>query len=219
MGWFFSKNSERSLDPQQIIREIEDARRKQFEKSLPKEVTYEDAKAKLVSELGAFLHFLTKYVEYLVSSEAAIKGEISNAKARTRQNILEELFLRELWGLRYVMALLWFLELDKPKNQNELEVNILLTQKAFKDVLEKAAKPDYLPWLEQSASEYLGSTKLSFGDLKKVRARFSEKLAEKVPRIAFDATEGRLGGDLFDSLVELIKSTVEQDQRSFRLVA
>jgi hypothetical protein len=110
---------------------------------------------------------------------------------------------------------LWFFDLDEPKDQNALDVDILLIQRAFEDVLGEGPKSTYLSWFKNGLGEYLGNNGIAFGSLKKIRTHFSEKAAEKIPRIAFDATEGRLGGELFDSVAALIMTTLNKDQTVF----
>lgn len=177
--------------PIEVMKNVVNARREAVEKTLPKGTTIEDAVEKEVAGLGAFLDFLTGYVEYLVKSEPKIKIEIASLKDRTRQNVVEGPFIQEMWVLRYTLAHIWFLNLDSPKHQSALEVNVQLVRKAFQNVLAKNAKSDYLPWLATGFIEYAGNSDFAIRDLKKLQPRFEAKLLEKIPRIAFDATEGR----------------------------
>ncbi len=211
----FSRMREFSLDPERIIRDINNARRKKFEASLPKGETYESAKAKVTEELSVFLNFLITYVGYLVESETPTREIIAGLKSSTKQNIIDDVLLRELWILRYAAAHIWFINFDNPKDQNSLEVDILLVRKAFRFVLEKNNKIDHLPWLEAGLIEYLGSDEIVFRDLNKVKALFADRLAQKMGRIAFDATEGRLAGKLHDSVVALVMATVKEDHKVF----
>ncbi|MFH1335323.1 MAG: hypothetical protein ABII96_02305, partial [Candidatus Zixiibacteriota bacterium] len=94
-------------------------------------------------------------------------------------------------------------------------VNIALITRAFQDVLDNKGKSDYLPWLERGFVEYAGTNQLKYSNLKEFESHYPERWAEKIPLIVFECTEGRLGGELFESVLELIKTTIENDKKTF----
>jgi transposase len=173
--------------------------------------------AKEAERLGKFYVFLKRYIEFLLSTEGEIEAKIKEIKDRTKQNLKDEQLIKELWILRYAALHVWFFDLKPPNNQNEVKENSTLIYRAFQSVLESNEKSDYLSWLDKGFAEYSGANELNFNDLKKFKSHFSEKLAEKVPLIAFECTEGRLGGELHDFVIELIMITIQKDQKAFEL--
>ena len=83
-------------------------------------------------------------------------------------------------------------------------------------VLKEKDKLDYLPWLKNGLSEFVGG-ELNFNNLKNFRKNFSNKLADKIPHIAFECTEGRLGGELHDFVIEMVMTTIQEDQKVFSM--
>jgi hypothetical protein len=189
-----------------IIKKITNARRKAVEKTLPP-----GAKEKLVKELNTFLIFLEEYVTKLAGSEDEIKTKIQAIQDKTKQNLKAEQLLNEIWVLRYVSCVLWFFGLKPPQDQKDVEINLALINKAFLNVKETA---DYFPLFAKGFVEYAGE-ELEFSKIKELERKITEKIAEKIPSIAFDCTEGRLGGELHDFVLELIMTTVMQDKELF----
>jgi hypothetical protein len=126
----------------------------------------------------------------------------------------DEQLVKELWILRYVALHVWFFDVKPPRNQKEVKENITLMNHAFQNVLENNKKTNYLSWLNKGFVEYIGADELNFRNFK---THFVERLAEKIPRIAFECTEGRLGGELHDSIIYLIMTTLQKDQKVFEL--
>ncbi|MHB8841141.1 MAG: hypothetical protein ACYC56_05010 [Candidatus Aquicultor sp.] len=173
--------------------------------------------AREAEKLGKFYIFLKHYVEYLLSTEKEITSEIKEIQEKTNQNLKDEQLIKELWILRYAALHVWFFNFRTPKNQVEVKENLALIEHAFRNVFDSYGKASYLSWFKNGFVEYAGVDELSFNNLKNFKKNFSEKLAEKVPQIAFDCTEGRLAGELHDFVIELIMTTVQKDQKSFEL--
>lgn len=173
--------------------------------------------AEEAEKLGKFYLFLKHYIDFLLSAEKEILAKIQEIKDRTKRNLKEEQLVKELWILRYAALHIWFFDLNPPKNQNEVKENFTLINRAFQSVLENNEKSDYLSWLDKGFADYAGVNEVNFDNLKKFKSHFTEKLAEKVPLIAFECTEGRLGGELHDSIIELIMTTIQKDQKAFEL--
>jgi len=173
--------------------------------------------AKEAEKLGKFYIFLKHYVEFLLSTEDEIASGIKEIQKKTNQTLKEEQLIKELWNLRYAAFNVWFFDLKTPKNQVEVKENLALINRAFQNVLDSYGKTSYLSWFKNGLVEYVGADELNFNNLKNFKKNFSEKLAEKIPQIAFDCTEGRLAGELHDFVIELIMATVQKDQKAFEL--
>lgn len=167
---------------------------------------------KEMEKLGEYLIFIEKYIEAIYSTQNEIETKIEKIKTKTQQNLKEEQLIKELWVLRYALLHLWFFNLKPPKNQNELIENITLINHAFKQV--KYAT-DFLPWLKKGFIEFSGTDQLTISNLKDFEQNVLDKVTEKISLIAFDCTEGRLGGELHDFIIELLMTTVEQDKKVF----
>lgn len=194
------------------LKEIVNARQETFEKTLPAGETYESVKKKIIEELKKDIEFLQVYVEYFLSTKEKIKNDIKKIKSKTGQNLKDEQLIKDLWILRYVFLHLWFLGSKTPKNQNELDADIALIDRAFQTFKETST---YLTWLKKGFIEYAGTDQLRFSDLKKFESDVLEKISEKIPLIAFECTEGRLGGELHDFVIELLMTTVGRDKKIF----
>jgi prefoldin subunit 5 len=197
-----------------MAKEVVNARRKEFEKTLPKGKTIEDAINEEVQSLKKYLIFLKKYVGTIFNTQKEIKTKIEYIKNKTKQNIKEEQLVRDLWILRYTLLHLWFFNFKPPEDQNDLTANISLINRAFQDV---KGTSDYLPWLTKGFVEYAGTNQLKYSDLKGFAPHVEEKISEKIPLIVFECTEGRLGGELHDFVMELIMTMVVQDKKAFEL--
>jgi hypothetical protein len=194
------------------IKEVVNARRKAFEKTLPEGKTYEMAVKEEVKKLRGYLIFLENYIEAIFDTQKEIEAKIEQIKIKTKQNLKEEQLIKELWVLRYAFLHLWFFNVKPPKNKNELMENISLINRAFEDV---KGTTDYLPWLKKGFIEYSGTDQLTIPNLKEFESHVMEKVSEKIPLIAFECTEGRLGGELHDFVIELLMITVMQDKELF----
>jgi hypothetical protein len=220
-----SRNREISAESQKLkfrdpdsaiekIKEVVNARRKAFEKTLPAGETYESHKKKMVEELRMHLMFLENYIEDLFNTQKEIETKIEEIKNKTKQNLKEEQLIKDLWILRYTLLHSWFFNIKPPEDQNELTANISLINRAFQDV---KGTSDYLPWLTKGFVEYAGTNQLKFSDLKEFESHVAEKVSKKIPLIAFECTERRLGGELHDFVIELIMTMVVQDKKVFEL--
>lgn len=181
------------------------------------EVTVEKVLAvtKIAEELEQFAVFLKNYLKNILNTEIEIREEIDLLTSRTGQNLKKESLMRELWVLRYTFLHLWFFELKSPKNQSELEDNFFLVKWAFKSALADNDKSNYLPWIETGFIEYADTKELKFPHLEEFKSKILKKISEKIPLIVFEATDGRLGGELHDGVMELIMTTVQQDKKVF----
>jgi len=200
-----------------IIKSIKNARLKAFEKTLPKGKTAEQAINEEVEKLKKYLIFLENYVDSIFNTESAVEEKIELIVTTTKQALKKEYLAKELWILRFAFLYIWFFGIKPPKNQNEVTENSKLIERAFQVISTNRGKTDYLPWLMQGLSEYLRIDQLKFSDFKKIESYFPEKVAEKIATIAFESTEGRLAGEQYDSVVELIQTTVEKDKEIFGL--
>lgn len=203
----------RSSDsPIEIMKDIRMARIKNLEKNLPAGETFKSTKKKMVEELKKDLEFLQIYVKYFLSTQEKIKDDIKKIKSKTEQNLKDEQIIKDLWILRYIFLHLWFLGTKKPTNQNELEAYISLIERAFQSFKETSG---YLIWLKNGFIEYTGTDQPRFSDLKNFELRALEKVSEKIPLIAFECTDGRLGGELHNFVIKLLMITIEKDKKTF----
>jgi len=170
--------------------------------------TYE----KLKPFFALFIHFFKS----ILDSEKEIEQKVKEIQTKTQQNLKEDQLFKELWVLRYVCLHVWFFDLKPPKNKTELSDELLVINSMLKSVLKEKNKLDYLPWLKSGLSEFADG-ELNFNSLKDFRKNFPDKLADKIPHIAFDCTEGRLGGELHDFVIELVMTTIQEDQKVFSI--
>lgn len=168
--------------------------------------------SKEVEKLAKYLIFLKNYVEAIFNTQKEIETRIEQIKIKTKQNLKDEHLIKEIWILRYAFLYLWFFNIKPPKNQNELTENIDLINRAFEDV---KGTTDYLPWITKGFVEYAGINQLTISNLEESKSHVMEKAAEKFPLIAFECTEGRLGGELHDFVIELLMTTITQDNKVF----
>jgi hypothetical protein len=171
---------------------------------------------KTYEELKPFFALFVHYFKSVLDSEKEIELKVKKIQSKTQQNLKDDQLFKELWILRYVCSYIWFFELKPPKNQTEFSDELLVVNSALKSVLEKENKLDYLSWLKVGLKEFTNE-ELTFNNLKDFKENFSDRLAEKIPHIAFDCTEGRLGGELHDFVIELIMTTVQMDQKVFNM--
>lgn len=172
---------------------------------------------KKVEKLRKYYIFLERYIEFLLSSDEEIAIKIKAIKEKTNQNLKDEQLIKELWVLRYAALHVWFFNLKAPKNQDEVKENLALINYTFQNALGNREKTIYLSWFKNGFAEYVGADELNFNNLKSFKTHFPEQLSEKIVQIAFDCTEGRLGGELHDFVIELIMTTFQQDKKAFEL--
>lgn len=171
---------------------------------------------KTYEELKPFFALFVHCFKNIPASEKEIEQKVKEIQTKTQQNLKEDQLFKELWVLRYVCLHIWFFDLKPPKNKTELSDELLVISSALKSVLKENNKLDYLPWLKNGLSEFAGG-ELNFNNLKEFRKSFSDKLADKIPHIAFECTEGRLGGELHDFVIELVMTTIQEDQKVFSM--
>jgi hypothetical protein len=172
---------------------------------------------KTTERLEKFYVLIKHYVEFLLSTEDQTIAKIKEIQENTNQNLKDELLRKELWILRYAYLHVWFFDIRTPSNQKEVRENLTLINLVFQRILKDYGKADYFFWLKNGFVEYVGADELNFSNLKNFKTHISEKVAEKIPRIAFDCTEGRLAGELHDFVMELIMTTILEDKKVFLL--
>ena len=172
--------------------------------------------SKTYEELKPYFALFVHFFKSILGSEKEIEQKVKEIQTKTQQNLKEDQLFKELWILRYVCLHVWFFDLKPPKNKTELSDELLVINSALKSVLKEKDKLDYLPWLKNGLSEYTDG-ELNFNNLKNFRKNFSDKLADKIPHIAFECTEGRLGGELHDFVIEMVMTTVQEDQKVFSM--
>jgi hypothetical protein len=171
---------------------------------------------KTYEELKPFFALFVHSFKSILNSEKGMEQKVKEIQSKTQQKLKEEQLFKELWILRYVCLHIWFFDLKPPKNKTELSDELLVINSALKSVLKEKNKLDYLPWLKKGLSEFADG-ELDFNSLKNFRKNFSDKLTDKIPRIAFECTEGRLGGELHDFVIELVMTTIQEDQKVFSM--
>jgi len=206
------RNSDSAIEK---MKEVVNARRKAFEKTLPEGKTVEDCVKEEAKKLKKYVIFLENYAQAILNTEKETETKIEQIEANTKQRLKKEQLVKDLWILRYVFLHLWFSNIKRPKDRDELTENNKLIAHAFQNVLDKKNKTDYLLWLTKGLAVYIGDNELKSNDLKEFESHFIERIGEKIPLIAFDCTEGRLAGEQYDSVIELIKTTIENDKKIF----
>lgn len=93
------------------------------------EITVEKALdfAKTYQELEPFFTLFVHCFKYILDSEEEIRTELKEIQTKTQQDLKEEQLLKELVILRYVYLHLWFFDVKQPKNQTELDDELLLS--------------------------------------------------------------------------------------------
>lgn len=171
---------------------------------------------KTYEELKPFFALFIHCFKSILDSEKEIEQKVKEIQTKTQQNLEEDQLFKGLWVLRYVCLHVWFFDLKPPKNKTELSDEFLVINSALKSVLKEKDKLDYLSWIKNGLSKFADG-ELNFNNLKDFRKNFSDKLADKVPHIAFECTEGRLGGELHDFVIELVMTTIQEDQKVFSM--
>ena len=190
------------------------------QKSTPKnKITIAKAMAfsKEYEKVKKLANYLNHCVNQLALNEPKIEVAIEEMGLRTNQEVDKEKLLKEIWIIRYSSLFVFFFDFNYPKNQKDLDMYLKLFEHCFESTLALHDKINYLSWLKIGLAEYAGTDKFEIYSLKSVKSNFTQKIAEKIPLIAFDCTGGRLGGDLYDSIIELIMTTVQRDQKAFSL--
>jgi len=171
---------------------------------------------KTYEELKPFFALFIICSKSILDSEKEIEHKIKEIQIKTQQNLKEDQLFKELWVLRYICLHVWFFDLKPPKNKAELSDELSVINSTLKSVLKEENKLDYLPWLKDGLFEFIDG-ELNFNTLKYFRENFSNKLTDKILHIAFECTEGRLGGELHDFVIELIMTTIQKDQKVFSM--
>lgn len=165
-------------------------------------------------ELKPFFTLLVYCFKHIVESEKEIEEKIREIQTKTQQNLNKDSLLKELWIFRYACLHIWFFDLMEPKNNTELSDQLLVINSALKSVLKENNRLEYLPWLKDGLNEFtLGE--LNFNKLTAFKNDFSNKVAEKTTKTAFECTDGRLAGELHDFVIELFMTTMQKDRKIF----
>ncbi len=172
--------------------------------------------SKTYEELKPYFSLFIHFFKSVIDSEKEIEQAIKEIQEKTQQNLKEDQLFKELWILRYVCLQVWFFDLKPPKNKTELSDELLVINSALKSVLKEKNKLDYLPWLKNGLYEFADG-ELNFNNVEAFRKNFSDKLSDRIPHIAFECTEGRLGGELHDFVLELVMTTLQEDQKVFSM--
>lgn len=184
-----------------------------------KKITVAKAMAfsKEYEKVSKLANYLNHCVNQLALNETEIEVAIEEMKSKTNQDVDKEKLLKEIWIIRYSSLFIFFFDFNSPKNQKDLDMYLKLFEHCFESVLALHNKSNYLSWLKIGFAEYSGTDKVEINNLKSVKSNFMQKIAEKIPQIAFECTGGRLGGELHDSIIELVMTTVQRDQKIFGL--
>jgi len=173
---------------------------------------------KAYDKVENWFFLLMHYVNYIEDNEKEIKSTIEKIKKKTNQDIKDELLLKDLLVFRYVNAFMWFFEfVNPPKDQNEVEINISLIDRAFKSVLDKNNKTDYFSELKKGFSEYIGFNELCFDNLEDFKKNYNKNFVGQIRDIAFESAGGFAGlsGQLNNFIIELIMTTLFKDRKVF----
>ncbi len=193
-----------------IIEEINKHRIKAFEKTLPEGLTYEDVKSELVETLKVYHTWLDHCFKYIFDSEKVIGQQVKEIKSKFEQNVLEELFNKELTIIRCAFVYAWLQNFEltdygKKNNQDTFKSLYNHYNHSLENILKLNGRLEDKNWILEGLNKYTSPTKFSHDD-------FIEKAAEGVARIPFESTEGRLGGGLYDGLTLLIQNTIQNDK-------
>jgi hypothetical protein len=173
--------------------------------------------SKTYNELKPFYTLILHCLKYVFDSETEIRTKLKEIQDKTQQNLEEDEFMKEFLVLRYVSLYAWFFDINPPKNQEDLHNILLAINSALKCVLNDRNKLDYVKWLKDGFSDWIGVNGLDFKNLDDFKESFPNKLAERTTHILFNRTGGRMGGDLCDFITELIMTTLVKDRKVFNL--
>ncbi len=191
-----------------IIKDIEKSRIEAFKKALPTGKTYEDAKREVMQELQVFFNWLNFCLDLIFKSQSAIEAQITQIKSRHQQNIIENLLSKEVLILRCAFLYAMFFKLQPAKNSQDFSVNTQLFRRSLENTLKRNGRPYDAKLIINEVYQY--TTEDNFQS-----EVFSERVGERVPLIVFESTEGRMAGELYDAITELIQNTIEEDKKSF----
>jgi hypothetical protein len=172
---------------------------------------------KTLDKLRSFWGFLSNHVEYLIKTEKSIKDGIPELAETYNQPILEEQFTKELWINSYINVHKWFFDLMEPQNNEELALTLDVVSGVFERTLEKHDKKDYMLWLNNGLNNFYGKDKLIFNDPKLLDTLYTEQLAKRFTTIAYEVTEGRLGGKLYEGVLTSIMLLMKVERKQFLL--
>lgn len=200
---------------ERITKKISNARKKAFEKTLPKGKKIEDVIAEESKKLKKYFTFLSVCIKFLVDTEKLLKDRITEIETNTGQEVKIDHFLKEMWILRYTILYLVFFEIKQPENEADVIENNKLVDYVLKSVLEKEKKLDYYKSIKSEFPKFIGMDEIKFADVKNLSYILANIIAEKIPLIVFDSTGGRLGGEQHDLIMELVMTTVSKDKKYF----
>lgn len=184
-------------------------------KRIPRGSSAEDAVNKEVIKLKKYHLFIEDYINFILRTEKEIEEKIREIEIKTEQHLVKDELVKGLWILRYAFFHFLFFETIPSNNANDVVAYLKLITHALRKVLNKANKSNYLPWLSEGFSEFMESDELEYRNLKEFKSNFAEQIAERTALIAFRSTEGRLGGEQHDSVIELVMTTISSDKEYF----
>jgi len=200
---------------ERITKKNFNARKKTFEKTLPKDKKIEDVIAEESKKLKKYFTFLSVCIKFLADTEKLLKNKITEIEASTGQEVKIDHFLKKMWILRYTILCLVFFEIKHCENEADVIENNKLIDYVLKSVLEKEKKLNYYESIKLEFPKFIGLDEIKFVDVKNLSHTLANIIAEKIPLIVFDSTGGRLGGEQHDLIMELVMTTISKDKKFF----
>jgi hypothetical protein len=193
---------------EELIKKIESARIAAFENTLPSGVTYESVKNDLMKRYQANIDWLSFCFDYILNNQVSLDEKINKIKTDYEVNILEDLLSKEVLIMRCAFLYTWFIKSEPAKDDKDISINLKLYHRALQRILKIHNRAQDMTWITEEVDKYIGVGEFDF-------EQFTSYVGEKMATIAFEATEGRLAGDIYDAVVELIQSTVMEDKSVF----
>jgi len=168
-------------------------------------------------ELKKYLSFLVIYFGNILKNPDEFEEKVKQIESRTSQNLNRKLFVSNFWILRFSFPFIWFCDIKIPDSQDAFGDNMVTYMHALKIALARNSRQNWLPWITKGFDNYINSDKGSFTNFDQLNESFTERVGVNIPRLVFDCTEVRLGGNLHDSLTELLMTTIMEDQKAFNM--
>lgn len=168
-------------------------------------------------QLVGYCAFLLRNFSRILKTEDQIKAEIECLPHPEGRIFNKELVTSELKEVRFIFQFIWFLELLMPTHQEELNDLAFTLDYALKESLERANKINQLQQLVAKIQSCIDVNSIQIARLSNYLKAANETVAEKMSRITFDSTGGTFGGEPYDSILELIMTTVARDNKIFKL--
>ena len=198
----------------EIAKRVVDMRRKAVEKTLSKGKTLEQVASEMTQRFKQYIVFLEKKITDILSSTEEMQEKINNIEIQTQQKLEKDQLAKEMCILRCTFLASWFFDVYEVKNEKEFNTAVKLILHALEQVVSRQNENRYVPWLAKEVSNHLSTNEHGFTSLKKFQSDFAENVGERIARIVFDSTYGRLAGEQYDAVVELIQTTVEGDKEA-----